>query len=64
MRIMKLIACAIACALVLASCKTGGPVVCPEPAKVVLPAMPEKPIPRAASTVSREFLKQQPTTPR
>lgn len=64
MRGMKLIACAIVCALALASCKSVGPVVCPEPAKVVLPAMPDKPIPRAASTARRELLKPETTTPR
>ena len=46
---MKRNACAtillLLCAVAISGCKTGGPVLCPEPAKVRLGPTPEKPRP-------------------
>lgn len=55
--------CALTCAVALCACKTAGPVICPTPQPVVLPAMPDKPVPKGATTAQRELLQQGSTTP-
>ena len=46
------------CAVAICSCSRSGPVLRPEPAPVVLPPMPSKPVPQGASTARRELLVQ------
>ncbi|KRG63893.1 hypothetical protein ABB26_09930 [Stenotrophomonas humi] len=45
-------------AAVMCSCSRSGPVLRPEPAPVVLPPMPSKPVPQGASTARHELLQQ------
>ena len=55
--------CVLTCAVALSACKTAGPVIRPDPQPVVLPAMPDKPVPRSATVARQELLQPQTTTP-